>query len=81
MSTNAGHPSLVVRMRALAELPEYAGRKEDLLMHAAKLEQAIDASANAIGPEDSALHVAKRLLGAWARARRVLCECTGEPLI
>lgn len=26
-------------------------------------------------------HTAKQLLGTWARARRVHCECTGEPLI
>jgi hypothetical protein len=24
---------------------------------------------------------ARKVLGAWARARRVWCECTGEPLI
>lgn len=23
----------------------------------------------------------KKTLGAWARARRIYCECTGEPLI
>lgn len=26
-------------------------------------------------------HTVKQMLGAWARARRVHCECTGEPLI
>lgn len=24
---------------------------------------------------------AKSILGAWARARRVWCECTGDPLV
>jgi uncharacterized iron-regulated protein len=26
-------------------------------------------------------HTAKQFLGAWARARRLWCDCTGEPLV
>lgn len=64
---------LATNMHALAAKP--TTRPED----AARLRRLADefeaASTNA-DPFD-----AKRMLGAWARARRCWCELTGEPLV
>lgn len=60
---------LAQSMRAVADAqePETAKKLRDLA-------DALDAAA------DDRTNV-KRLLGAWARARRFYCEVTGEPLI
>lgn len=44
---------------------------------AAELREKADALVSAIEQSASA----KKILGAWARARRLWCDCTGEPLI
>lgn len=65
---------LAARMRALAD----AGhpRAAELRERATDLDQAVKAaSASAASPE------VRALLGAWARARRLWCETTGEPLV
>ena len=59
-------PSLSDKMRTLAKDHP---RAFELLDKASALEAAV-AQSNA-----------KQILGAWARARRLWCECTGEPLI
>lgn len=63
---------LAARMRALAD----AGhpRAAELRERATDLDQAVKA-ASAASPE------VRALLGAWARARRLWCETTGEPLV
>lgn len=60
------------RMRALADSGH--PRAEELREKAAAFDAANPANA---GEEWSA----KRMMGAWARARRLWCDCTGEPLI
>jgi hypothetical protein len=40
-----------------------------------------DAKAAAHYAKDGGPHTAKSMLGAWARARRLWSECTGEPLV
>jgi len=37
--------------------------------------------ANAMEDAATEFKDAKTVLGTWARARRLWCECTGEPLI
>lgn len=61
---------LAPKMRAYAA--EHRGN-DHLVDLAAKLEAARDA------PEGE--WSAKKLVGAWARARRAWCEVTGEPLV
>ncbi len=61
-------PTLSQRMRALAERGH--PRAEDMIREADALEKVIEGGFNA-----------PRLLGAWARARRLWCECTGEDLV
>lgn len=63
-----GEPSLPERMRALADTGHE--RAAELRQKADEFEAAADYSKGA-----------KALLGAWARARRLWCDCTGEPLI
>jgi len=59
--------SLPERMRELASSrPE---QSEELCRLAEALEKAVDQGD------------AKKILGAWARARRFWCQCTGESLI
>ncbi len=60
-------PSLPERMRALAE--QGHPRAADLIAGA----DAMDAAASDFE--------VKKVVGAWARARRLWSECTGEPLI
>lgn len=68
MSTNSSEGnSLPNRMRALAK---------DGHPCAEELRQRADDMDNAI-----ATHDMRKMIGAWARARRLWCECTGEPLI
>jgi hypothetical protein len=56
------------KMRALAATGH--ARADDLIREADALEKVLDTDFNV-----------KRIVGTWARARRVWCECTGEPLI
>lgn len=60
------------RMRALADSGHPLA--EELRQKAAAFDAS--ASANAGDTWDP-----KRMLGAWARARRLWCDCTGEPLV
>lgn len=60
--------SLADRMRALADSGH--ARADELRQRADEFEAVADYSKGA-----------RSLLGAWARARRLWCECTGEPLI
>jgi len=48
--------------------------------HADELREAANKLEAAIAAKGSDEKWAKRLLGTWARARRLFCECTGEPL-
>lgn len=66
-------PSLPDRMRALADTGH--PRADELRKRAA----ALDASVG-VNVGDGGFDV-RKTLGAWARARRLWCECTGEPLI
>ena len=61
---------LMTRMRALAETGH--PRAAELREHA----DALDTQLNAWEKGNP-----MRLLGVWARARRLWCECTGEPLL
>jgi len=68
MSTNPPQEnSLPDRMRTLAKGGH--PRAEDLQQMADDMDNAI------------ATHDMRKMIGAWARARRLWCECTGEPLI
>ena len=68
MSTNSTEgASLPDRMRALAK--DGHPRTEDLRQMADDMDNAI------------ATHDMRKMIDAWARARRLWCECTGEPLI
>ena len=60
--------TLVEKMRSLASSGHE--KSNDLRKLADELDAVSDYSK---GP--------KALLGAWARARRLWCECTGEPLV
>lgn len=64
-------PSLADRMRSLAD--QGHARADELRQRA----DALDAAAN----YSDALWTPERMLGAWARARRVWSECTGDDLI
>lgn len=71
--------SLPVKMRRLADVSEsagYAGGARDLRDKAEQLEDAI---AGFYGTPQTVKVVA--FLGAWARARKLYCDHTGEPLI
>ena len=61
-------PALFDKMRSLAS---------DGHPQAYALRQRADELETAVVGKPSA----KQILGAWARARRLWCECTGEPLI
>lgn len=61
-------PSLTDKMRSLAD--QGHERAADLRRLADEMDAVSDYSK---GP--------KALLGAWARARRLWCDCTGEPLV
>lgn len=68
MSTNLTEEnSLPDRMRTLAKGGH--PRAEELRQRADDMDNAI------------ATHDMRKMIGAWARARRLWCECTGEPLI
>lgn len=63
-------------MRALAEK-----RPKAIADELRQLADAFDkATSEAYGP-DGTPEDTKRMLGAWARARRVYCRETGEPLV
>lgn len=62
------------RMRALAD--EGHGRAQELRDKA----QAFDNAANGFYSEPQTVTV-KSFLGAFARARALWCECSGEPLV
>ena len=64
-------PTLSELMRELAERSPVS--REKLIAHA----DALDAAIDRMGEEGGV----KRMLGAWARARRVWCDITGEPLV
>lgn len=66
------HGDLINKMRALAGAGHE--RATDLKHRAAQLEAILQLDA-------SDRDWARRMLGAWARARRVWCECSGEPLV
>ena len=61
-------PSLGDRMRALASRGH--PRADELVEKADAMEKAA-----------SEFTDAKKVLGTWARARRLWCDCTGEPLM
>ncbi len=61
-------PTLPDKMRSLASSGH--PQAEALVQRADELERAV-----------VELLSAKQILGAWARARRLWCDCTGEPLI
>lgn len=61
-------PSLMDRMRALADSGH--PRADDLRREADALDHVCDKDFNV-----------KRMVGTWARARRVWSECSGEPLV
>ncbi len=63
---------LIPRMRARAE-HEPGDKAQRLRDEADRLEQAIEERGGEGG--------IPRLVGAWARARRVWCEVTGEPVM
>ena len=64
------------RMRALAD--KIGGTAAaDLREKADAFDRATEAHNNGTGGPDSA----KRMLGAWARARRAYCGATGDPLV
>lgn len=60
---------LAEKMRALAD--QGHARADELRASADAFDAATDAEPFS----------AKKLLGAWARARRVWCDCTGESLV
>ena len=61
-------PALFDKMRALAN--EGHPRAEALRQRADEFEKAVVDKSSV-----------RQLLGAWTRARRLWCECTGDPLI
>ena len=65
-----GVSSLVEKMRDLA--PGHP-RSSELLEKAYDLEQSLKSQDSEQGM--------KRMLGCWARARRLYCEISGEPLV
>jgi len=69
-----GGTDIAKRMRALADSGH--ARAADLR----RLADEFDASANGFFAEPQTVPV-KKFMGAWARARRCWCECTGEELI
>ena len=60
--------SLPDKMRALAD--QGHPRSDELRQRAMEMEKAIEQGSGAKG-----------IVGAWARARRLWCDCTGEALI
>lgn len=62
------------QMRALADNGH--ARASELRLSAAKFDEATN-GLNAEPPT----HTVKQMLGCWARARRIWCDCTGEDLI
>lgn len=68
----SGAPTLAEKMRALAGTGH--PRAEELRNAADRLD---NATGGLMGGPDGV----KRLLGNWARARKLWCEITGEPLI
>lgn len=64
------------KMRALAETGHT--RAAELREKATEFDAAV--SGGEINPFRP-IEAAKKMLGAWARARRLWCECTGELLI
>jgi len=67
--------SLAERMRALADGGH--PRAEELRAKAADFDRKTAHHYSPAGGSESA----KAMLGAWARARKLWCECTGEPLV
>lgn len=67
-------PALWDKMRSLADSGH--GRAEELRAKADELEQ----KATGFYSEPQTVE-AKSFVGAWARARRLWCDCTGEPLL
>lgn len=70
----ADRPALWDKMRSLAEGGHE--RAEDLRAKADELEQ----KATGFYSEPQTVE-AKSFVGAWARAKRVWSECTGEPML
>lgn len=68
---------LMDKMRALADTGH--PRAVELREKATALDEACDAITKA--SEEHGKVAVKSMLGAWARARRLWCDCTGEPLI
>lgn len=62
------------------KMRELAARDPD---HASELLNCADAFDTAVKGfyAEPQTHSVKQMVGAWARARRVWCECTGETLI
>jgi hypothetical protein len=69
--------TLSQRMRQLSWMPKGQSRAAELNELANKLEAAVTLAYSDNGTKDDV----KRMLGAWARARRLWCDVTGEPLI
>jgi len=53
------------------------GRATELRMRAG----AFDTATHGFVSAQPQTHTVKQMVGAWARARRLYCECTGEALI
>jgi hypothetical protein len=68
-------PTLAEKMRALAGGDHPRG--PELIEKA----NALDVASAHFGEKGHTADDAKRLLGCWARARRLWCDITGEPLI
>lgn len=66
---------LATKMRALAE--QYPAKRLELIQNAEVLEKAVAAAFKDGADKDDM----KKMIGAWARARRVYCSVTGESLI
>jgi len=69
-------PPLWDRMRALADMPEHAAVADTLRQRADQFE----AAAKGFYAESQTVTPA-HFLGCFARARRLYCDITGEPLI
>ena len=69
----ADEATLSQRMRQLSWMPKGEPRAEELRSKA----DALDAAIEQMGAEGGV----KRMLGAWARARRLWCDVTGETLV
>lgn len=67
------------RMRLLADRGH--ARADELRAKAAEFDMKVNAMNVAEQTDDGRKASIKSMVGAWARARRVWCECTGEPLI